>query len=488
MNLIRFISLIIRSLEIFFHLHLLTGLITYSGVAVLLRKHLKHYQYRSVNHEKVPFEFFEAPFVSFIVPAYNEGRHLIDTIHAALSADYPNFQVVIVNDGSEDITMPLLLRHYQMLPQSMFESNARIHSSAESLDSVNQFKPNQTLSKLNVSLSQTNIRQIYRSATHSRLIVIDKPHSGKADSLNVAIDYVDSPYVCCMDADSIVTPDALRKLMTKFINQADLIALGGAISPSNEIIIRQGELVRRKTSQPVFVALQIIEYLRSMTTWRTGWSYLNGLLIIGGALTVFKKEALHQVGGYTSDTMTEDLDIILTLHEYHLNNNIPYHIWTVPDVICWTRAPKTIKTLKSQRMRWMYGALQSLNKHKGLAYHKKSFLIGWISFPHFVFIEAIAPIIEMMGLICMITAAAMGILSYEAVLVYACLVYALVGLMSWYSLAINNHFIYSFQSLRQVLRVGFIGLLEPMGYRQRDAYWRMKAWWCWLRNKPVNWR
>ena len=185
--------------------------------------------------------------------------------------------------------------------------------------------------------------------------------------------------------------------------------------------------------------------------------------------------------------MTEDLDLILSLHEYHLTNNIPYHIWTVPDVICWTRAPKTLETLKSQRMRWMYGALQSLNKHKKLAYNKKSFLIGWISFPHFIFIEAIAPIIELLGIICMITAAVTGILSYQAVLVYACLVYAFVGLMSWYSLAINNHFIYSFQSLHQVLRVGLIGLLEPIGYRQRDAYWRMMAWWYWLRNKSLNW-
>ena len=464
MSFVRYISLIIRGLEIFFHVHLLTSLITYVGVSTLLRKHLKHYSYRSVNHEKVPFEFFESPAVSFIIPAYNEGRHLIDTINAALSADYPNFQVLIVNDGSTDITLPLLKRHYQLQGQD---------------DAVATQKSR---------LSQTPINQIYVSALEKRLTVIDKPHSGKSDSLNVGIDYVDSPYICCMDADSIVTPDALRKLMTKFINQADLIALGGAILPSNEIIIREGEVVRRKTSQPAFVALQIIEYLRSMTTWRTGWSYLNGLLIIGGALTVFKKEAVIQVGGYSSDTLTEDLDIILTLHEYHLYRNIPYHIWTVPDVICWTRAPKIKEHLRSQRMRWMYGALQSLSKHKDLAYNRKNFLIGWLSFPHFVFIEAIAPIIELLGIICILTAAITGILSYQAVLVYAILVYTMIGLMSWYALAINNHFIYSFQSLRQILRVGLIGLLEPMGYRQRDAFWRMKAWWYWLKNKPLDWR
>lgn len=461
MNLIQRISLLIRFLEYFFHLHLLTGLITYTGVAVLLRQHLVRYRYRSVNHEKIPFEHIDAPKAAFLIPAYNEGRHLIDSVNAALSADYPNFEVYVINDGSTDITLPLLIRHYQLEPKKFTQKK---------------------------SLGNGTIFQIYSSGKYPRLFVIDKDHTGKPGSLNVALDVVDAPYVCCMDADSIVTPDALRKLMTKFINKIDLIALGGAISPSNEIIIRDGELTRRKTNQPAFVALQIIEYLRSMTTWRTGWSYLNGLLIIGGALTVFKKEALLKVGGYSTDTMTEDLDLILSLHEYYLKHNIQYHIWTVPDVICWTRAPKTVETLRAQRMRWMYGALQSLKKHKNLAYNNKNFLIGWVSFPHFVLIEAIAPVIELLGLICIACAAIAGILSYQSLIVYALLVYCLIGLMSWYSLAINNHFIYSFQSLWQILRVGLIGLLEPIGYRQRDAYWRLKAWVCWLMKKPIVWR
>lgn len=461
MNLINKISLAIRALEIFFHLHLLTGLITFSGVAFLLRKHLTKYRYRSVNHEKVPFESFIAPHVSFLIPAFNEGRKIVDTVNAALSADYPVFEVVVVNDGSTDISLPLLIRHYQL----------RLVSHQQ-----------------DAGLSKSPIIGVYKSKKYPNLIVIDKPHSGKSDSLNLGIDFVDSPYVCCMDADSIVTPDALRKLMTKFINQPDLIALGGAISPSNEIVIRDGEVTRRKTNQPIFVALQIIEYLRSMTTWRTGWSYLNGLLIIGGALTLFKRDVLLRVGGYSCDTMTEDLDLILTLHEYHLNHGIPYHIWTVPDVICWTRAPKILGDLRTQRMRWMYGALQSLSKHKKLAYTNKSFLIGWISFPHFIFIEAIAPIVELLGLICLVSAGMAGILSYQAVFIYGCLVYGLIGLMSWYSLAINDHFIYSYKSLREVLRVGAIGLLEPLGYRQRDAFWRLKAWIFWLLKKPLSWR
>jgi poly-beta-1,6-N-acetyl-D-glucosamine synthase len=456
-----YLSLAIRTLEALFHLHLLTSLLAYLGVAAISRKHLLNGQYRAVSHERVPFEQFAAPCVSFLIPSFNEGRRIVDSINAALSSDYPKHRVVLINDGSTDLTMPLLIRHYK-LQEIVFQQ-------------TNQ-------------LSKTRIHKVFVSNCDSRLTVIDKPHTGKADTLNVGLGYVKDPYVCCMDGDSIVTPDSLRTLMAKFIDQPDLVALGGAVSPSNEIIVKDGAVIRRKSRRSLLVRVQVIEYLRSMTTWRTGWSYLNGLLIISGALTAFKREALLRIGGYSPETCTEDLDLVLSLHQYHLERNLPYHLWTLPDVICWTRAPKTREELRHQRMRWMYGTLQCLRKHKGLAYNTKNRLIGWVSFPHLVFIEAFAPIIEMTGLICIGAAAFSGLLSIEAILIYGLLVYGVLGLMSWYAIAINDKFIESFSSLRQLLSLGLVSFIEPAGFRQRDAFWRLTAWFAWIRGKPLVWR
>lgn len=460
MNIANISSQIVRFLEYFFHAHLLIALITYAVVAALLRKHLRHLKYRSISHEKVPFEKFKAPKISIIIPAHNESEGIVESVNAALATDYPNYEIIVVDDGSIDKTLSFLRQHFNLESYKLPPCH---------------------------SLSNTALRSALQSKTHAHLRVIQKEHTGKADSLNVGIQYSTGEYICCIDSDSIITPDAIRKLVAKFINEPNLVALGGAIAPSNEIVIRHGKVERKRTSQPIFVGVQIIEYLRSFTSWRTGWSYLDGLLIIGGALTVFTKDALMKVGGYRTEAYCEDLEIILSLHEYHLKHNLPYKVWTIPEVICWTRVPKDKVGLKKQRIRWMWGALQSLSWHKGLMFNRKSPLIGWFSFPHIVFIEAFAPVIELLGIISLWVCLILGLLSYPSFLIYGLLIYAITGFYSWYAIAINDNYISSFNSLKQILRLGAIGLIEPIGYRQRDAYWRMIGWWRWIRGKPIGW-
>jgi cellulose synthase/poly-beta-1,6-N-acetylglucosamine synthase-like glycosyltransferase len=460
MSLVTTTSTVVRLMEYFFHLHLLVALITYVAIAALLRKHLKHLSFRSISHEKAPFEKFKAPKVSIIIPAHNESSGIIESINAALSSDYPQFEVIVVDDGSTDRTIEKLQSHYALKAIEL---------------------------KTDCALSETIPLNLYQSKNNPRLYAIHKSHTGKADSLNVGIQYSTGKYLCCIDSDSIMTPNALRKLVIKFIDEPHLVALGGVISPSNEIVIKGGDIYRKKTGQSIFVGVQIIEYLRSFTSWRTGWSYLDGLLIIGGALTVFTKEAVLNVRGYRTNASCEDFEIILSMHEYYLNHGLPYKIWTIPEVICWTRVPKNKAELKRQRIRWMWGALQSLSWHKNLIFTKKSILIGWFSFPHIVFIEAFAPIIELLGIISLWTCVLLGLLSYPSFLIYGLLIYAITGFYSWYAIATNDIYINSFDSLKQILRLGMMGLIEPIGYRQRDAYWRMIAWWRWLKGEQIGW-
>ncbi len=455
------ISLAIRLLEYFFHIHLLIAIITYGVVAGLFRKHFRHIRFRAINHEKVAFERFHAPKVTIIIPTFNEGSGILESVEAALSADYPNLQVVVVDDGSTDDTIAQLNLVYALESKTL-----------------------STFSSIGTASKVTS----YQSKSDPKLVVITKIHSGKADSLNLAINHCDSELICCIDADSIITPDSLRKMVVKFVDEPSLIALGGAISPSNEVVVENGEVKRRKSNQPIFVAIQIIEYLRSFTSWRTGWSYLDGLLIIGGALTIFKRDALLTVNGYRNESVCEDLEIILTLHEHFLNKDIPYHVWTIPDVICWTRVPTNAGQLRKQRMRWMYGALQSLQKHKNLAFNRKSPLIGWFALPHLIFIESFAPIFELLGLVCFVLALVFGLLSIPAFLIYGFLIFSITSFYSWYALANNDAFMQTFPNLRQVIRLGIIGLIEPIGYRQRESFWRLCAWWKWVTNQKIDWK
>lgn len=460
MNLHELISLGIRLFESFLHVHLLLAFLVYIFILLSQRKHFRHLKVQSFTKDRLPLDRIRAPRVTLIIPAYNESHALIESIEAARSSDYPNLELIVINDGSTDDTLDVITDHYALV------STERLRGQA---------------------LSSSGTHPIYVSQTTPVLYVVDKPHSGKADSLNTGIEYASGELLCCMDGDSIMLPDSLPKLVTKFINEPDLVALGGAVAPSNELCIRDGRIVRKESSYSLLERIQVVEYLRSFTLWRTGWSYIDSLLIISGAMTVFRKDALLKIGGFKPDTVTEDLDVILRLHEYYCVRHLPYHIWTIPNVICWTRVPKTLRQLNAQRVRWMMGALQCLSKCQVLIFNNRNPMLGWFALPHLIFIEVFAPIIEFIGLLALLMSAMIGVLSYQSVIIYGLLVYALTGFYSWNSIYVGDIYFKNYSTLRDDLRVGIVGLVEPIGYRQLDSVWRMIGWWKWLAGKKVNW-
>ena len=453
-------SLMVRTFESFLHIHLLLAFLVYVFILISQRKHFDHLKVKTYTKEQINFDKIRAPRVSLIVPAHNEGAAVIDSIEAALSSEYPNLEIIVINDGSIDDTLAIIIERYELIP---------------------------TDRKRILSLAQDNPLAIYSSLKTPRLFLVDKTHSGKADSLNMGIEYATGDLLCCMDGDSIMLPDALPKLVTKFINEPKLIALGGAVAPSNALSIRNGQIVRNESRTSLLEKIQVVEYLRSFTLWRTGWSYVDGLLIISGAMTVFSREALIRVDGFKSDTVTEDLDIILRLHQYYCQHRLPYHIWTIPNVICWTRAPKTLSQLRKQRIRWMMGALQCLARCRNLMGNPHNHVLGWFALPHLVFIEVFAPVIEFVGLVVLITSAGIGVLSYHSAIVYGFLIYALTGFYSWNAIYAGDIYFKNYSSLKDDLRVGLIGLIEPIGYRQLDSIWRMMGWWKWLTRKKISW-
>lgn len=460
MNIQELIQHCVQGFETFLHIHLLLAFLSYIYILLSQRKHFNHLKIQSYSKDHIPFDRVRAPRVSIVIPMHNEGCAVVESIDAALSSDYPNLEIIVVNDGSNDRCLTHVIERY-----GLEQSSRQRHTRLGLLDPI----------------------ALYNCAAHPNLLLVDKPHSGKADSLNTGMDYASGSHICCMDADSIMLPDSLPKLITKFINEPNLVALGGAVAPSNQLCIRDGQIVRLEEPSTILERIQVVEYLRSFTLWRTGWSYLDGLLIISGAMTVFTREALINIGGFRADTVTEDLDVILRLHEYYCEQKQPYHIWTVPNVICWTRTPRTLRQLKRQRERWMIGALQCLTKNARLVLNARNRTLGCVALPHLILIEIFAPIIELIGLLALFASATMGILSYQSAIIYGFLVYALTGFYSWNAIYAGDVYFKNYSALHDDLRVGLVGLIEPIGYRQLDSLWRIIGWWKWLTNKKTTW-
>ena len=239
---------------------------------------------------------FEPP-ISLLIPAYNEQATIAASIRSMLQLSYPQFEIVVINDGSRDDTLNVLMREFALLP---FPEAYRSR------------------------VPTKQIRSLYRSTIYSNLRVIDKENGGKADSLNAGINVSRYPLFCAVDADSILQRDSLQRVAQPFLEDDKVIASGGTIRILNGCTASDGFLQKIELPRSPLALMQIVEYLRAFLFGRMGWSPLNAMLIISGAFGLFKKEAVVEAGGYRTDTVGEDMELVVRLHRLYRLARKPY--------------------------------------------------------------------------------------------------------------------------------------------------------------------
>lgn len=405
------------------------------------------------------FSGLEPP-VSLLVPAYNEEATIASSIRSMLQLEYPQFEIIVVNDGSKDRTMEVLQREFELVP---FPEAYR------------------------VALPTQRIRGIYRSLRHASLRVIDKENGGKSDALNAGINAARSPLFCAVDADSILQRDSLHRVARPFLEDPTTIVTGGTIRLANGCRVSEGFLEEVGMPRGWLARIQIVEYLRAFLFGRLGWSPLNAMLIVSGAFGLFRRTVVIEAGGYRTDTVGEDMELVVRLHRQHRLAGKPYRIVFVPDPICWTEAPESLKVLRSQRSRWQRGLLESLTLNRELLFHRRGGAPGWLAFPVMLLLEAAGPTIEVIGYGFFAASLFMGAASWKA---FGAFMLAAVGLgllLSASALMLEELSFHLFRRPRHLAVLLGAMLLENLGYRQLTAWWRLRATFTWLRKKPVRW-
>lgn len=384
--------------------------------------------------------------ISVIVPAYNESETIIDNIESLLNLNYPQFEIIVVNDGSKDNTVEKVIAHFNLRKVEV---------------------------DLNYQVPCQNISGVYSSFKFSNLILVDKENGGKADALNAGINVSRYPLFCGIDADCVVEKDALLKIVKPFLKHDETIAVGGIVRIANGCTIENGKVLRSELPSKLIEKFQIIEYFRAFLTSRVGWEKLNALLIISGAFGLFKKAAVIKVGGYHK-TIGEDMELTLRLHEHYRKNKIPYKVNFASDSVCWTQAPDSIKGLQSQRTRWHIGLIDSLLNHKKMLFNPKYGAVGLLSMPYFFFVEMLGPVIEMIGYVVMIIALMSGILSKYVILIF--LMAYLYGILFSFSAILFEQYSYKrYDGIKSVTNLLINSLFEQFVYRQLTVWWRFKA-------------
>jgi cellulose synthase/poly-beta-1,6-N-acetylglucosamine synthase-like glycosyltransferase len=403
------------------------------------------------------------PPVSILVPAHNEEKTIVATVHSLLRLEYPNFEVVVVNDGSADDTLQKMVDAFGLV--EFPEAYRR-------------------------RLQTARIQRIFvMPGGQGRVRLVDKENGGKADAINAGINTARYPLFCVVDADCILQKDSLRRVVQPFLEDSRMIATGGVIRVVNGCKVEDGLLTEVELPRQLLPLIQTLEYLRAFLFGRLGWSPLNALLIISGAFGVFHKERVIAAGGYRSDLVGEDMEIVVCLHNQMREEKRPYRIAFVPDPICWTEVPSDLRSLYNQRVRWQQGLAESLFGNWRLMFRRNGGAVGWLAYPFMLLFECLGPLVEVLGYAAVIILSLLGMLSMQAFFVF---LFASVGLgilLSVNAMMLEEISFHLYPRSNQQLKLFLVAVLENFGYRQILSVFRVIGLlrWATRMGRPAAW-
>lgn len=399
--------------------------------------------------------------ISIVIAAYNEESVIVASIRSLLQLNYPNFEIIVVNDGSKDKTLEVLKKEFELvLMPEVFHQR----------------------------VSHKPVKGIYQSAQYQELRVLDKENGGaKSDAINAGINATRFPLFLPLDADTILERNSMKLLAQPFLENPNTIAVGGSVRIANGCEVSGGFLTKIGLPTNPVALFQIVEYLRAFLFGRVGWSTIDALPLISGAFGLFHKEAVVSVGGYRHDTLGEDMELVMRLHREFRLKDKPYRISFVADAACWTEAPESLKVLKRQRVRWQRGLMESIWMNWQLFFHPKSGFLGWLALPFLLFFEGLGPLIEVGGYAAIIFGFIFGFISLEAFAAFMLLAIGLGLLLSFTSILLEEITFRTYPKTKHLLVLFCGAILENLGYRQLNAFWRLEGLIRWLIKSESKW-
>jgi cellulose synthase/poly-beta-1,6-N-acetylglucosamine synthase-like glycosyltransferase len=410
-----------------------------------LRRHRRRWTARDLD---VVMRSPATPAISLIVPAYNEEATIRESLRALLLLNYPEYEVVVINDGSKDGTVAAAAEAFEMV---------------------------RTVVSHQQPIATQEVRAVYRSLADRNLVLIDKVNGGKADAMNAGINAARHPLVCVIDADSLLEEHALTRAVLPFLEDPRTIAAGGIIRVVNGCRVEDGRVTDVRLPTNLLAAFQVAEYLRAFLAGRVAQSAANGLLLISGAFGLFRRDAILRVGGFRTDTVGEDMEIIVRMHRHYCDSGDPYRIVFRPDPVCWTEVPESMKVLGGQRNRWQRGTLQVLRWHRDMMFKRRYGVAGVLALPYFFIFEALGPFVEVAGYMATIAAVSLGLLDWRFAQLLFLLAICYGALISLAAVLLEELSFRRYPRLSDLLRLAMLGIIENFGYRQLSTWWRLRG-------------
>lgn len=384
------------------------------------------------------------PKVSVLIPMYNEEVVILDTLkHLFNGMHYPGeLEVCVADDGSTDSSFDLIDEEYAL-----------------------DFLPDW---------------DFHGSTTHD-LKVVRRPNGGRAAALNSALSVATGDYVISTDADTVIDPAGLRKIISMMEQDKKLESVGGSILISNNKEIRMGQEKNVVPSNPL-VATQVVEYVRSFIYGRMGLNNWGGNLIVSGAFGVFRREKVNELGRWSEEALAEDLDMTVKVREDG------GRVLFIPDPVAWTEAPSNLKSLGNQRDRWYRGLVQGLWKWKGRMFTwTPTEGLSRVTLPYYWIVELLNPIVQVLGILILITHIIWFSFNWPFVLYLLGIAYLLVVGLSMWSLALEQQFFKRYSRFKDTMKMVGYALVEPFWYGPIHVYWRLRGLFKYILFRDKRW-
>jgi cellulose synthase/poly-beta-1,6-N-acetylglucosamine synthase-like glycosyltransferase len=402
----------------------------------------------------------EAPGIAVLAPAFNEEVTIVESVTSLLALHYPDFEVIVINDGSKDATLETVVRHFGLSQVERFHDYRVKHNP---------------------------IRGLYASPRLPRLLVVDKENGGKSDALNAGINVARAELFCSIDADSLLEPDALLRAVRPFVEEPlKTVAAGGTIRIANGSRIEAGQVLDIKMPRNFLALVQIIEYLRAFLMARLALSAMQALTVISGAFGIFQRQAVLEVGGYTHGTVGEDMELVIKLHRLFRERRQEYRIDFIPEPVCWTEVPDSLLILGRQRARWQRGALETFFRHKTMLFNPRYGRIGFLGMGHVLVVDVVGPLVEVLGYILVPLLWGLGLLAWDYFLAFLAITFTFGIFVSVATLILEEAELRRFPKARDLAILTAVAVAENFGYRQLANFWRLRGWWQFLR-KQQGW-